>query len=188
MHGGRIEAHSDGEGRGSEFIIRLPLADRQLSVGGGTDLHRLHIHLSTRSRVLVVDDNEDAASSLAMLLSKLGNEVETANNGPAALAAIQSFKPSVVLLDLGMPGMSGYEVAQRARAMPEGKETVLVALTGWGQEDDRRRTREAGFNHHLVKPVEVGVLEVLLSEIQRNGAAARVGATPSAAKPGGIAI
>jgi signal transduction histidine kinase/ActR/RegA family two-component response regulator len=166
MHGGRIEARSAGEGRGSEFIIRLPLAERQQSAKTDAASDRLENRISTRGRVLVVDDNRDAADALAALLRRLGSEVETANNGPAALEAIQSFRPSVVLLDLGMPGMSGYEVAQRARGLPGGQELILVAVTGWGQEDDRRRTREAGFNHHFVKPVEIGILQDLIAEIQ----------------------
>jgi signal transduction histidine kinase/ActR/RegA family two-component response regulator len=167
MQGGRIEARSAGEGRGSEFIIRLPLANRQqLSETNNAASDRLKNPISTGGRMLVVDDNRDAADSLAALLRKLGNEVRTANNGPAALEVIQSFSPSVVLLDLGMPGMSGYEVAQCARDLPGGQEFILVAVTGWGQEDDRRRTREAGFNHHLVKPVEIGVLRELVAEIQ----------------------
>jgi signal transduction histidine kinase/ActR/RegA family two-component response regulator len=166
MHGGRIEAQSEGEGLGSEFIIHLPLARRQPMAAKDAAFDASQKLLATGSRVLIVDDNKDAASSLALLLRMLGNDVQTANDGPAALAAIQSFKPSLVLLDLGMPGMSGYEVAQRARAMAAGKECVLVALTGWGQEDDRRRTKEAGFNRHLVKPVDLGALEMLLAEVQ----------------------
>jgi CheY-like chemotaxis protein len=127
--------------------------------------------LLTSSRVLVVDDNQDAASSLALLLTMLGHEVQTANNGLEALDAIQSFDPGVVFLDLGMPGMSGYEVADRARAMSGGRESVLVALTGWGQESDRQRTRQAGFDYHLVKPVERSTIEALLSEIQSQSTA-----------------
>lgn len=166
MQGGRIEAHSEGEGRGSEFVIRLPLDERQLAIADGTTPVGSEDQVSTSCRVLVVDDNVDAAASLAMLLGALGHEVQTANDGSAALEAIRSFKPAVVFLDLGMPGMSGHEVAKRARAMPAGKETVLVALTGWGQAEDRRRTREAGFNHHLIKPAELQTLKALLAEIR----------------------
>jgi CheY-like chemotaxis protein len=167
MQGGRIEAHSDGEGRGSEFVVRLPLAERQrIPLKNDSRSDRLENRISTRDRILVVDDNRDAADTLAALLRKLGNEIKTANNGPTALEAIQAFSPSVVLLDLGMPGMSGYEVARRARDLPGGQECILVAVTGWGQQDDRRRTKEAGFDHHLVKPVEIAVLQDLISEIQ----------------------
>lgn len=165
LHGGRIDVHSDGEGLGSEFIIHLPLAERLPPVFDGRASGSFENQLSTRSRVLVVDDNQDAALSLAMLLSRLGHDVQTADNGPAALEAIQSLKPAVVLLDLGMPGMSGYEVAVHARAMPAGRECILVALTGWGQEEDRRRSSAAGFNYHLLKPVDVEQLKTVLSDI-----------------------
>lgn len=121
---------------------------------------------AARQRILVVDDNHDAASSLAMLLRVLGNDVQTANDGPTALQIIESFAPSVVLLDLGMPVMSGYEVAQRLRELPQARNITLVALTGWGQEEDRRRTQEAGFDQHLVKPVNLDALQVLLTHVQ----------------------
>jgi CheY-like chemotaxis protein/two-component sensor histidine kinase len=167
MHGGCIDVHSEGVGRGSEFMIRLPLAKEQLPIVDAPALESLeNVPTTIHSRVLVVDDNQDAAASLAVLLRMLGNDVETANDGPAALEAIQSFRPSVVLLDLGMPGMSGFEVAQHAEALPAGRESILVALTGWGQEDDRRRTRDAGFQHHLVKPVDLSTLQALLADIQ----------------------
>jgi CheY-like chemotaxis protein len=172
LHKGRVEAHSDGPGQGSTFSIRLPLAARQLPQMG--------MHLSpasgragtaprsqptaSRQRILVVDDNQDAATSLGMLLRVLGNDVRVAGDGPSALEIFKSFAPAVVLLDLGMPGMSGYEVAQRLRELQRSRNLKLVALTGWGQEDDRRRTREAGFDHHLVKPVNVDALEVLLAD------------------------
>jgi CheY-like chemotaxis protein len=106
-----------------------------------------------------------------MLLKMLGHEIEIANDGVAALDVMQSFRPTVALLDLGMPGMTGYEVVRRAHEMPECKDTIFVALTGWGQEEDRRKTREAGFNHHLLKPVNLGALEVLLSEATERASA-----------------
>ena len=165
MHGGRIEVHSEGEGRGSEFTVHLPLAQRKLSAADLPATSSAERPAAGR-RVLVVDDNQDAAISLGMLLNMLGHDVQTANDGVAALESIASFHPAVVFLDIGMPGMSGYEVAQRARALPAGQECVLVALTGWGQEDDRRRSKEAGFDHHLVKPVELNALHALLSEVQ----------------------
>ncbi|HVX12157.1 MAG TPA: PAS domain S-box protein [Pirellulales bacterium] len=164
MHGGTVVAHSAGEGRGSEFTIRLPLSERQLPrIGDRADAQHGQ---AARSRVLVVDDNEDAALSLAMLLKVLGNDVQTAHDGPAALRAFESFQPSVVLLDLGMPGMSGFEVAGHLRALPRFERVTLVALTGWGQEEDRRRTHEAGFDHHLVKPVNLDALQVLMSDVR----------------------
>src|SRR5690606_30218144 len=117
-------------------------------------------------RVLVVDDNPDAAESLEMLLRVLGAETRVAGDGEAALAAVRDFHPSIVLLDLGMPGMDGYEVARRIRERPdELGRPLLIALTGWGQPEDRRRTREAGFDDHPVKPVDLGVLKSLLAVV-----------------------
>ena len=114
-------------------------------------------------RVLVVDDNHDAADSLGMLLQFLGAEVMVVHDGYAALEAMKSFAPAVVLLDLGMPGMNGLEVARRMREDPKAREMTLVALTGWGQREDRRRTTEAGFDHHLVKPADLGALQSILA-------------------------
>jgi PAS domain S-box-containing protein len=168
MHGGVVRAHSAGEGKGSEFTIRLPLSHQQ-----STEEEPAPAATSAaprdRQKILVVDDNVDAASSLAMLLRLLGSEVETAHDGCSALRVFETFQPSVVLLDLGMPDMSGYEVARRMRGMPQFQKMTLVALTGWGQDDDRRRTQEAGFDVHLVKPVNLDALQVLLAEVQQTG-------------------
>ncbi|MBX9583084.1 MAG: response regulator, partial [Gemmataceae bacterium] len=120
-----------------------------------------------KTRVLVVDDNRDAAESLALLLEVLGHPVWAAHDGPAALAAAREHRPEVVLLDVGMPGMNGYEVAARLRAMPEAAGAAVVAVTGFGQEADRQRSREAGFDHHLVKPVDPETLQELLAGIGR---------------------
>jgi CheY-like chemotaxis protein len=114
-------------------------------------------------RILVVDDNVDAAESLGALLRCLGAEVFTVHDGPAALEAMRTKKPSAAVLDIGMPGMDGYEVARRARAGPQGDDITLIALTGWGNDEDRRRSREAGIDHHLVKPVDLHELEGLLA-------------------------
>ena len=114
----------------------------------------------------MVDDNQDAAKTLGMLLKMLGHDVSTANDGPAALAAIESHRPSLVLLDLGMPGMSGFEVAKRMREQPQFADIAVVALTGWGQEEDRRRTREAGFDDHLIKPADLAALSALLERME----------------------
>jgi CheY-like chemotaxis protein len=116
-------------------------------------------------RVLVVDDNRDAADSLGVLLGFLGYVVEVAHDGETALRSVERFEPALVLLDLGMPDMDGYEVARRLRARPDGQALVIVALTGWGQEEDRLRSRQAGFDHHLVKPTDIDALQWLFAEI-----------------------
>jgi PAS domain S-box-containing protein len=150
LHGGHIAAHSAGAGRGSEFVVRLPLAESQAvpAPAAGT------APVVARQRVLVVDDNRDAADSLAIMLQLSGNEVMTTHDGDSALAQRDAFDPDVVLLDIGMPGMNGYEVARRWREGAGGMRALIVALTGWGQEDDKRRAVEAGFDHHLTKPVD----------------------------------
>jgi PAS domain S-box-containing protein len=171
MHGGTIEAHSEGLGKGSEFTIRLPLAAN--SPAARTAGNRAEPQMG-RKRVLVVDDNLDAADTLGMLLHVLGADVQVAHNGPEALAVFQAYEPSVVLLDIGMPGMDGYEVARRLRSdFPHGQ-TTIIALTGWGQEEDRRRARDAGFDHHLVKPADAVALQGLLASLdapERTGSA-----------------
>ena len=162
LHGGRVEAHSDGLRRGSEFIVRLPLAGTaRAAAGAGVE----PAHHSHRNRVLVVDDNRDAAESLGVLLALLGIETMTAHSGPAALEALDAFQPSVILLDLGMPGMDGYEVAQRVRQHPLGRRVTLVALTGWGLQVDKRRSEDVGFDQHLVKPVDLEVLRQVLDSL-----------------------
>jgi CheY-like chemotaxis protein len=120
-----------------------------------------------RRRVLVVDDNQDAAESLGMLLTLLGCDVRLAYDGPSALDTVQSYRPAMVLLDLGMPGMSGLEVAAHVRQQPEFQGVVLAALTGWGREEDRTRSRAAGFDHHLTKPVSAEALQALLVELEK---------------------
>ncbi len=168
LHGGAIDAFSHGPGEGCEFVVRLPLATaahepvRPATAGKEMPV-RLH-------RVLVVDDNHDAADSLGMLLQFLGAEVKVVHDGYAALEAMKSFAPAVVLLDLGMPGMNGLEVARRMREDPATSGTTLVALTGWGQREDRRRTAEAGFDHHLVKPADLGALQSILAVREDSGA------------------
>jgi signal transduction histidine kinase len=164
LHGGSVEARSDGPGMGSEFVVRLPLAAQATAARpqpaiGDADL------LASR-RVLVVDDNRDGAESLAMLLRLLGASVRVANSGSEALATAAAFTPDIVLLDIGMPGMDGYEVARRLRELPQLSDITLVAVTGWGQEEARHRSRSAGFDHHLVKPAELGTLKKLLASLQ----------------------
>ena len=165
MHGGTLSVHSDGESRGSEFLIQLPLMEPTPSAAASPLPETENGHSLPR-RILVVDDSEDSAESLAMLLRHEGHEVITAPDGPKAIEAAKSFGPELILLDIGMPGMDGYAVARSLRQMPEMREAILVAQTGWGQEEDRRRTTEAGFNAHLVKPIDP-------SELKRIVAAAR---------------
>lgn len=164
LHGGTVEAHSEGLGKGSEFRLRLPLA-----IDAGTAHEStLDLHGDTPSsgyRLLVVDDNRDAAVSLATLLRLKGHEVRVAHDGPSALVTACAFRPRMVFLDIGMPQMDGYEVARRMRQQSGAEPIVLAALTGWGQEEDRRRTLAAGFDHHLVKPPELHVIESLLENL-----------------------
>jgi PAS domain S-box-containing protein len=163
MHGGSVQAVSAGPGTGSEFIVRLPLAINPRPVDS-TGQARPSVALAHR-RVLVVDDNRDAAESLAMLLKLIGAEVQVVYSGPDALKLLASYHPAVVLLDLGMPDMDGYEVARRIRQRPEYRDVTLIALTGWGQEEDRRRSQMAGFDYHLIKPADVAALETLLMSL-----------------------
>jgi len=152
LHGGRVSARSEGIGRGSTFEVRLPLgvgfAAHHTSGGDG------HAERPVNRRVLIADDNRDGAESLAMVMTVFGCEVKTAYDGASAVRTAESFKPEVIFLDLGMPGMDGFEAARRIRSLPGGSSIVLIALTGWGQERDRQRTAEAGFDAHLVKPVD----------------------------------
>lgn len=163
MHGGSISVHSDGVGRGSEFVVRLPVLDHPVA-----DLPSAPRAVTSRPvvgnyRILIVDDNQAAAEMLGMVVRMLGNTVAVAHDGPEALEAAREFQPEIVLLDLGMPKMDGCEVAQRIRQQPWGKNITLVALTGWGQEEDKRRTMEAGFDHHVVKPADLAALEKILA-------------------------
>jgi PAS domain S-box-containing protein len=161
MHDGSLEGRSEGVGHGSEFLLRLPLADAAAAAAESPPA--MHADLAG-ARVLVVDDNHDAGDSIAVVLQLLGAEVRVMRDGATALAAFDAFAPTVVLLDIGMPDMNGYEVARGIRARTGGAAATLIALTGWGQEDDRRRAREAGFDHHLVKPAELPVLLGLMAQ------------------------
>jgi PAS domain S-box-containing protein len=151
MHGGTLEAHSEGEGKGSEFILRLPLVEAEQPVREAPPRAR---GLMAAKRVLVVDDNTDAAASLSLLLRSLGHETHTVHDGLEAVKAAQEFNPDIVLLDIGMPGLDGYEVARRLRALKRERRFRIIAVTGWGQEADRQKSQEAGFDLHLVKPVD----------------------------------
>jgi signal transduction histidine kinase/ActR/RegA family two-component response regulator len=167
MHGGQVIAKSPGVNQGSEFAVTLPLIKKAAVDGRMTPEARLPV--LPKGRVLVVDDNRDAAQSLGMLLKLLGAEVRIVNDGPSALAILPIYRPSVVLLDIGMPGMDGYEVARRIRQQSEWRELMLIALTGWGQEDDRHRTAEAGFDHHLIKPADITALQTLFMSLKSAG-------------------
>jgi signal transduction histidine kinase/ActR/RegA family two-component response regulator len=167
LHGGQVIAKSPGVNQGSEFVVTLSLSKR--AVGGGRTAAAAQVSAFPKGRVLVVDDNHDAAQSLGRLLKLLGADACVVNDGPAALAMLATYRPTVVLLDLGMPGMDGYEVARRIRQQSKWQELMLIALTGWGQEDDRRRTAEAGFDHHLIKPADITALQTLLMSLKSTG-------------------
>ncbi len=161
MHGGSVRAESQGAGHGSEFTVRLPLSAQRGSLDSTDGVLQPGNSLQGQ-RLLVVDDNRDAAESLARLLEILGADVEVVFNGEDALAAVRSHRPSAVLLDIGMPGMNGHEVARRIRAEAEFQDITLIALTGWGQEADRVQSQAAGFDHHLIKPADMPLLQSLL--------------------------
>lgn len=163
MHGGSVEAKSGGLEQGSEFLVRLPLCK------AADVIHRpvpsVRESKLPSLRVLVVDDNRDAATTLGMLLKLLGADVQIVNDGLSALDAVKSYRPVVVFLDIGMPGMDGYEVARRIRRQPEDQQMTLVALTGWGQQEDRRLSSESGFDHHMLKPADIATLKHLFASL-----------------------
>ena len=163
LHGGTVEAHSAGLGQGSEFVVRLPALIEEPPESPGDHGGDNSGALPPGRRVLVVDDNTDAAGSLATLLQLWGYEAHVAHNGPAALEAARRCIPEIVLLDIGLPGMDGYQVARQLRGLTGLERVLIVAVTGYGQEEDRRRSQEAGFDHHLVKPVDLAVLSALLT-------------------------
>jgi PAS domain S-box-containing protein len=163
MHGGTVEAHSEGLGHGSEFVIRLPISDET-----GMPLPRPTVSEPVRAlgrRILIVDDNEDGAESLALLLKLSGHETHTAHDGLEGIEAAERLRPDAVLLDIGLPNLNGYEVCRRIREQAWGKNLMLVAVTGWGQEEDRHKSKEAGFNTHIVKPVDHNALLKLFASL-----------------------
>jgi PAS domain S-box-containing protein len=164
MHGGSVAVESDGVGKGSTFTVRLPvaLAEEPAAMPPTVD----HLASASKRRVLVVDDNRDAAASLAMMLTLAGHDTRTAHDGLQALELADAFRPDVILLDIGLPKLNGYDTCRRIREQPWGREIFTVAVTGWGQEDDRRRAQAAGFDQHLVKPVEFAALAQLLAELK----------------------
>jgi CheY-like chemotaxis protein len=176
LHGGKISAHSEGPGLGSRFVVQLSRMPAPLlrAVPALTEALAENAQ-RPRARVLIVDDNRDGAQGLAMMLDLEGHEVRTAADGLEALAIAEEFQPQVVLLDIGMPGIDGYETARRLRTRPWAQSTRLFAQTGWGQEDDKRRARSAGFDRHLVKPIDPEELNRLLDEVCEAPATGRPG-------------
>lgn len=163
MHGGSVHAHSEGIGRGSEFVVHLPLALSEHVVPAGPCDAPKHGLERKPCRILIVDDNVDAAETLAVLLRAANHEVHLSRDGMSALETARTLRPEVVLLDIGLPELNGYEVARRMRNEPATKHALLVAVSGYGQEEDRRRSQQSGFDHHLIKPVDFNVLRALLA-------------------------
>jgi signal transduction histidine kinase/CheY-like chemotaxis protein len=178
LHGGQVEASSEGSGRGSDFVVRLPILVPETPAAdpeaGSQECERK----SDARRILLIDDNVDLTTTMSALLRLGGHEVSVCCDGPSGIEAATELQPEVILVDIGLPGMNGYEVASRLRQMPLFDRTMLVAVTGYGQADDRRRAREAGFDHHLVKPVFFEALQQLLASPEL---AARVRGLVSAA-------
>jgi CheY-like chemotaxis protein/anti-sigma regulatory factor (Ser/Thr protein kinase) len=164
MHGGRVEARSEGPGKGSEFVVRLPVVV-EASEPRACEAERDR-DIKTALRILIVDDNRDGANSLSMMLRVMGSDTRTAYDGEEAVATAVEFRPDVILLDIGLPKLNGYEACRRIRAQSGGRKLVLIAQTGWGQDVDRQRTHEAGFDHHLVKPLDPKALMNLLAGLQ----------------------
>jgi PAS domain S-box-containing protein len=165
LHNGRIEARSEGPGKGSEFIVRLPVVDgvsRPQAAGGEED----QTIVKSSLRILIVDDNRDGADSLAMMLRVMGNDTRTAYDGQEGVDVAEEFRPDVLLLDIGLPKLNGYEACRRIREQAWGKCVTLIAVTGWGQDEDRCRSHDAGFDHHMVKPVDPQALMKMLSGLQ----------------------
>jgi two-component system CheB/CheR fusion protein len=165
LHDGRVEVKSDGPGKGSEFLVRLPLASPDVPPEPKTPERVAERVPAKPRRILVVDDNEDQTQSLVGLLTLLGHKVESTYDGQSAVEAAAKFVPDLALVDIGLPGMNGYQVARQIRELPGLEHVILVAQTGWGQEEDRRRSREAGFDLHFTKPVDIGPLQELLAAL-----------------------
>src|SRR6185369_6208854 len=172
MHGGTVEATSPGQGQGSTFTVRLPVLKERTEPLAAPLVESPADSSGSQRRILVVDDNCDSASSMAMMLELLGNEVRTAHNGLEAVDLAEEFRPQVVLMDIGMPQLNGYEATRRIRDQPWGRDMTIIALTGWGQETDRALSKEAGCDGHLVKPVNLTDLEKLLDQVQEDRSSA----------------
>jgi CheY-like chemotaxis protein len=163
MHGGTVEAHSEGLGRGSEFVVRLPIVAINPTAPAAPGSPESQ-HAGRPLRVVLVDDNVDGVETLADLIGLLGHQVRTAHDGPTGINVVREFDPDIVLLDIGLPGMDGYEVARRLRR-EFGTRVTLVAVSGYGREEDRAQSHEAGCQQHLVKPVELRTLQTLLASV-----------------------
>ena len=186
LHHGVVAAASPGAGQGSVFTVRLPLVE-QVTTPKQFERVVLGHGVNFRHRILVVDDNQDAATSLAILLSELGHDVDTAFGAHDGIAKAAAMRPTLMFLDLGMPHMNGIEAAKHVRALPHGDDITLVALTGWGQALDHQRTSAAGFDGHLVKPIDLGELDKLLSApVIRNGTSAAMWPGTNVSAPGTI--
>jgi signal transduction histidine kinase/FixJ family two-component response regulator len=182
MHGGSVEARSDGHGMGSEFVVRLPVV---LSLAGERQVEPAERQAGkVARRILVVDDNRDSALSLAMMLKLMGNETQTTYDGLETLDVAAAFRPDLILLDIGMPKLNGYDTARRIREQPWGRNIVLIALTGWGQDEDRRRSQEAGFDAHMTKPVDPAALERLLAGLPKGNESSLERPETMSRKPG----
>jgi CheY-like chemotaxis protein len=165
MHGGDIQARSDGPGKGSKFVVRLPLLVTAVASESRPGEEPQSSASPVKARILVVDDLKDSAESLAMLLRFMGNEVRIADDGEEAVEVARAFRPDLVLLDIGLPKLDGYEACRLIRQLPFGNDMVLVAVTGRGTEEDRRKAKEAGFDHHMIKPVASEAVEKLLQSL-----------------------
>ena len=172
MHGGTVVAESPGAGKGSTFTVRLPLLEDHAETTPEAPAGEGPRAGGPRRRILIVDDNRDGATSMGMMLRLLGDEVRLAHDGAQAVEVAAAFRPQVILMDVGMPRLNGYEATRRIRAEPWGRAATIIALTGWGQEGDKARSQEAGCDGHLVKPVNLQDLENLLAEL-RAGPSAR---------------
>lgn len=166
LHGGIIEAHSEGTGKGCEFAVWLPVPVQVASPAQQAAPAEPATVRSSARRILVVDDNRDAADSLAMLLEGYGHEVRTSYDGQEGVRAARTFRPDLVFMDIGLPGLNGYDAARAIRSEPWSDRVTLVALTGWGQDEDRRKSRDAGFDHHLVKPIDLGDVQQVLTGVE----------------------
>jgi CheY-like chemotaxis protein/two-component sensor histidine kinase len=170
MHGGIIEVRSDGYGKGSEFLVRLPALIREPQEIAPVNERKDNTAKGPSRRILVVDDNADSAASMAIICEVMGNDVRTARDGLQAVELAEVFRPNVILMDIGMPRLNGYEACKRIREQPWSRDMIIIALTGWGQEDDRRRSEAAGFNRHLVKPVSFESIKELMGQLAKEPA------------------